>query len=130
LRGVPPDAIDIIKELQPHHRGASFKSHPLWRLDEICNLDKHRRIAMERSSYQMFFPQKPPIEPTCTSTDNGMTMSLPMAFKSYLEVYECSPITIKFGGDTSGIAEDFAGLIEIYNFVRDNVLPRFESFFL
>src|SRR6266852_1906168 len=44
LRDVPPDAIAIIRDLQPANRPASAKENLLWRLNAMCNLDKHRRI--------------------------------------------------------------------------------------
>jgi hypothetical protein len=99
-------------------------------LNEICNLDKHRRIPLDRSEYELFVKGPPPCEVTVTRTDDCQTISVPIAFKSYLEFYKCSPVSIKFGGDSSGISEDFAGLIEIHDFIRDSVLPRFEMFFL
>src|ERR1035437_4058705 len=45
-RGVPPEAAAIIKDLQPYHRGdaISIRSHQLWQLGKLSNLDKHRRI--------------------------------------------------------------------------------------
>jgi hypothetical protein len=57
LTGVPSDAIKIIDELQPYHRGLTLKGHPLWRLNEMCNLDKHRRIPIESSTWHVAFPE-------------------------------------------------------------------------
>jgi hypothetical protein len=37
-----PRAQAIIKWLQPHNRGDKFTSDPLWKLNELNNMDKHR----------------------------------------------------------------------------------------
>src|SRR5271165_6791716 len=47
--GVPDAAREEILLLQPYHRGDAYKAHPLWRLDAMCNLDKHRRIPANGS---------------------------------------------------------------------------------
>jgi hypothetical protein len=39
---IHPRAQAIIKGLQPHNRGYDFASHPLWKLNELSNMDKHR----------------------------------------------------------------------------------------
>jgi hypothetical protein len=56
VAGVPTKAIEQIKSLQPYHRGDSYKAHPLWRLNAICNLDKHRRIPANGSEVVVTFP--------------------------------------------------------------------------
>src|ERR1700730_6825308 len=60
LIGVPDEAICEIKELQPYHRRDAYKSHPLWRLNELCNLDKHRRIPANGSALDVHFPNMTP----------------------------------------------------------------------
>ena len=42
---MPGEAITIIKELQPYQRGASHRDDPLWQLNELSNIDKHRLPA-------------------------------------------------------------------------------------
>lgn len=44
IGGLPPQAQTVIKSLQPYHRGNDFASHPLWKLFELCNIDKHRLL--------------------------------------------------------------------------------------
>ena len=41
---VHPDAQAVIKRLQPHHRGNAYASDELWILDQLWNIDKHRRL--------------------------------------------------------------------------------------
>ncbi|MGH9692391.1 MAG: hypothetical protein ACRD4C_15150 [Candidatus Acidiferrales bacterium] len=134
LLGVPPGAICEIDALQPYHSGAAFKAHPLWRLDEICNLDKHRRVPANGSAANIHFPG---ITENDVATgvvrieafDTGYVMSVPIAFKDKLNTHPTMQYAVVFGGDASGISERFGGLVEIYEFVAKSVLPRFESFF-
>jgi hypothetical protein len=44
--GVPAKAVAIIKSLQPYNgpNRDAIRSHLLWRLDKLCNIDKHMRI--------------------------------------------------------------------------------------
>jgi len=44
IMSIGPDAQAIIKELQPYHRGNDYARHPLWRLHDLCNIDKHRSL--------------------------------------------------------------------------------------
>jgi hypothetical protein len=39
---IHPRAQAIIKRLQPHNRGDEYASDPLWKLNELNNMDKHR----------------------------------------------------------------------------------------
>lgn len=43
VRGVSREARAVIKRLQPFHR-KKYRKHPVWMLDELCNLDKHRSL--------------------------------------------------------------------------------------
>jgi hypothetical protein len=45
IGAIDPAAQAIIEALQPHHRGnPAFEKDPLWILDRLCNLDKHRTL--------------------------------------------------------------------------------------
>jgi hypothetical protein len=44
LPDVPGEAVAIIRDLQPASRSHPPEAHLLWRLNAICNLDKHRKI--------------------------------------------------------------------------------------
>jgi hypothetical protein len=45
LKGVTPDAIAEIRNLQPYHHGRDFDKTKLWVLDDLCNINKHRRVV-------------------------------------------------------------------------------------
>jgi|ERR1019366_6629121 hypothetical protein len=42
IGGVSPSAQTVIDGLQPFNAGPDFRSHPLWLLNELSNIDKHR----------------------------------------------------------------------------------------
>lgn len=46
IRGMDPNAQEVIKSLQPYHRGKDFALDPLWMLYELSNIDKHRLLLV------------------------------------------------------------------------------------
>lgn len=44
MRGMCDRAKAVIESLQPYHRGNEYRDDPLWRLNYLCNADKHRMI--------------------------------------------------------------------------------------
>jgi hypothetical protein len=46
LDGVATDAIAEIRGLQPYHRGQDFDKTMLWIIDDLCNINKHRRVLL------------------------------------------------------------------------------------
>ena|ERR1700694_1925691 len=46
LKGVNPGAIAEIQSLQPYHYGQDFEKAMLWVLDDLCNINKHRRVLL------------------------------------------------------------------------------------
>ena len=46
LLGVPVDAIAIIRQLQPYHLGKDWKKAIFAVLDELSNINKHRRVLL------------------------------------------------------------------------------------
>lgn len=134
LVDVPAEAICEIDALQPYHRGAAYKTHPLWRLDEICNLDKHRRIPANGSRSVLNFPNltaedRASGSVTIETSDEGFVISVPVALKQKLDFHNRMAFAVDFGGDVSGISENFQGLVQIYKFIAEGVLPRFARFF-
>lgn len=46
VANIPPKALSVIESLQPYHSWPAFKNHPLWQLNKLCNIDKHRSVAL------------------------------------------------------------------------------------
>jgi hypothetical protein len=43
---VPPRAAAFIQRMQPYRRGIDPAAHPLWLLQQLSNIDKHRRLPL------------------------------------------------------------------------------------
>lgn len=56
LKGVPQDAIAAIERLQPYHSGAACELHRLAVLDDLTNINKHRRILLTRLEASVLDP--------------------------------------------------------------------------
>ena len=46
--GLSDEMIAEIEFLQPYSLGKDFKQHSFWVLDELCNINKHRRILLAK----------------------------------------------------------------------------------
>jgi hypothetical protein len=46
LNGVPKDAATEIELLQPNRLGQDFDKAMLWVIDDLCNINKHRRLLL------------------------------------------------------------------------------------
>jgi hypothetical protein len=44
IRGMAGGAQNVIEGLQPYYRGNAFRDHPLWRIHELDNFNKHRLL--------------------------------------------------------------------------------------
>ena len=57
-RSLFPSAIaDVLDSFQPDDRQNAFRFHPLWQLDKIWNLDKHRTIPINCGNFQVDLPK-------------------------------------------------------------------------
>jgi len=130
VEGMPPDAVASIRELQPYKRGADYKKHPLWQLNALGNIDKHR-LPAGRSTDTSFY-----IEPTGytkTDFDNGMELSWPISAKDKLKLEGKTPILMFGDPIDSPSSSDHLELtreeiVEIYRYVREDVAPQFMRF--
>ena len=131
-RGVPAGAIAIVESLQPYHaqNAAALHGHLLWRLNLLCNIDKHRRIPTDRNITIINFPDFPKkYIPLTTFDDQAGVISVPLHLKSKMRFDPTASLDVIFGDSHVGIECDFGGLEAIYKFVADSVLPRFLGFF-
>jgi hypothetical protein len=127
LPDVPDEAVASIRELQPANRRDSPESHPLWRLNYICNLDKHRKIPAEGSRVALNLPTPPGTFKVEEFADNTV-LSVPLAEKAKLDMHPEVGFQVVFG-DSTRLLIGPDEIREIYEFIRDDVLPRFSSFF-
>lgn len=130
VKGMPPEAVLIIRELQPYARGADYKKHALWQLNELGNIDKHR-LPVGRSTDTSFYVE--PLGYTKTDFDDGIELSWPLTAKGKVKL-ECKTPTLTFGDpiDNPSSCDPLEltrhDIAEVYRYVREDVAPRFTRF--
>jgi len=133
VNGVPADAVRIMESLQPHCGGdtACLRSHLLWRLNLLCNIDKHRRIPVYGIGFEvpdiMMLTAEEVASMQMLYHDDGVT--IPLSYKSKVNLNPNISLKVVFGDSKEGIECDIAGAEHIYEFVANSVLPRFARFF-
>jgi hypothetical protein len=131
---IPPNALAVIESLQPYHSWPAFKSHPLWQLNKLCNIDKHRSVAISHINFRITALNVSGVVMNGDTFQHGVIVSVPLAEKDELQLNVEVP-SIIFGDpidspDGTGDLEiDLEGLRAIYDFVRQEVVPRFTGFF-
>jgi len=123
-------AIPVIESLQPYNRETAFQSHPLWILNELCITDKHMIVPVNSATIRGEL--KGALVLGQRHFDNGFEMSVPLSDQFYVQLNP-DPPEIVFGEPINIAGNRFevriADLRAIYNFVRDEVIPRFAGFF-
>jgi len=133
IRHIPPDAQEIIKELQPYNYGDLAKLYPLAVLQWLSNTDKHQVLV------------------AVGTLINAPTKVIPGSFISNLSFNEREvefEVSVKIGDEMhfekalsfhvmiQGIPSlelpglDYFRLRDIHQFIREDVIPRFAGFFL
>jgi hypothetical protein len=138
--GLDLDATKIIESLQPYKRpDGSYLDDPLWQLHMLDIVDKHRRIAVRGHGFGLhifshFRSTKDKAECEAKGVyweereiDNGSEMVMP---PSVIDVeVKLEPVQVFFGDYFERISLTFDRLSYMYDFVRDDVIPRFKRFF-
>jgi hypothetical protein len=132
---MPCEAVKVIQTLQPYQRGAAFGTHPLWQLNQLCNLDKHCTMAINSDSLSIQ-TTGPPVDLFRRDLDDGsqvgVELAVPLAAKGKVGVEPELTETI-FGrpidepGDPFELTEE--NIAEMHRFVRDELIPAFYPFF-
>lgn len=127
--GVPAGAAQLIESLQPYNR-AEPETHLLWRLNRLCNIDKHRRVPVHSSQLVFQFPDFPKSSTRFLEFDESQEMvSVPLNMKSQMGFDPDVSFNVVFGDLTENVSADLDGISKIYEFVADSVIPRFARFF-
>jgi hypothetical protein len=127
---MPGAAIDAIKSLQPYNRGLNYRDDPLWQLNELSNIDKHRWPTGRAMDAQLFLA---PTGYLRYDLDNGVEVIWPLAAKVCV-VFQPGVPSLVFGDpldSPSSVPLEVTRqeVAEMYNFVRETVVPKFAPFF-
>jgi hypothetical protein len=128
---VPREAVSIIEALQPYHRGDAIKDHLLWRLNQMCVIDKHRRIHSRGTSisYPNMALLPHGIVPEGHYSPGEHVISIPLRYKGQQNLKPTAAASIIFGDFPHGVQMGLEGLADINQFVADTVIPKFLRFF-
>jgi hypothetical protein len=130
-KGVSTEAVAIIESLQPYNtpNPPGAKDHLLWKLNKMCNIDKHSRIPIHGHSGQVMRPESiAALGYRFEAVGECFEMRIPLDLKH--EMIDDPPITMKvvFGDAYWGVSCDFYDIEAMYEFVTNSVLPRFSQF--
>jgi hypothetical protein len=131
VRDILPAAIPVIEGLQPYNRGTDFKLHPLYLLNELCILDKHAVVPVKASDAKISFNGAGFLKRRELYYGFELIFDLSDKYKVKFdpirpEIIFGEPIDM-FGN--VGLEMRIADLGRIYDFVRNEVIPRFSCFF-
>jgi hypothetical protein len=122
--------VAIIKALQPYNRGTAYRDDPLWQLNELSNIDKHR-VPTGRATLAHIYAE--PHGWIKRELDYGVELSWPLALKDSV-VFEPKTPALVFGDpfdSTRAVPLELTreDIARIYNFIREDLAPRFAHFF-
>lgn len=139
LTGIAPDALTEIEALQPYHYGQDCERAPIRVLDSFCNINKHRRVLV---TVLAVHASRTDIISSATGYSVQQTFS-PRYHNTEIAVgpaYSVPGETVEMKGDAlffitfdEGVAKDIevaSCLRQLWGFVNDDVLSRFEKFFV
>ena len=126
---MPCEAIAVIQDLQPYKRGNAYRDDPLWQLNELSNIDKHRWPAGRNSDRDIYVEPQGFIK---RDFDHGVEFDWPLSAKPV--VLKMRPPILIFGDPidsarTPPLALTREDIVAIYNYVREEVEPRFAPLF-
>lgn len=129
MTGIQAGAKAIIESLQPYHGKdkATIEANLLWRLNKLCNIDKHRRIPIHGSVTEFRLPVG--IKPIFDPPPNDNVMRFPLSMKSQVVLYDTVIFSAVFGDSHEGVECNESDMEAMYKFVTEDVLPKFDGFF-
>jgi len=127
--GIPPDAVSIMKSLQPYNYGKAYKSHPLWRLNFLWNANKHRVIGIHSSDSGELYQVPSGVRVEEQRFDYGTIVTIPLSAKDKVRFNPRPNVEMFFGDDERGVKLTIQDLRDIYEFVRSEVVTPLIAFF-
>ena len=122
----------VLDSLQPSDRTNAIKTEPLWQLDKLWNLDKHRTIPVNCGNTTIKFPAGITGFIEMDAFNQCFFVIVPCLSRIQLRPSYVKPQVIPdilFGEYMGEFAVDIKRLREIHTFVTRDVIPRFTSFF-
>jgi len=121
-----------LDSLQPNDRANAMQTEPLWQLDKLWNLDKHRTMPVNCGNWNIKFPQGITGMVDRDELNNRFVIMIPCLSRIQLRPAYVKPQIIPdilFGEYMGDFAVDIRRLREIHTFVADVMIPKFTGFF-
>jgi len=122
---------DVAKELdavQPHKGPDAPETHPLWQLNKLCNLDKHKFFPIHSRGINPFVPSVPGVNVEHFDQEDAIEISVPEEYKDDLDLKPTLPDPIEIGEWNSDWRLPLHRLSDIHGFITCTVIPRFVPF--
>ena len=140
LQGMAPDAIAEIQSLQPYHLGQDFDKSTLFVIDDLCNINKHRRILLTSvhggsvpfDEFQTVDIGGQPMVKIDVSRLNKDAKIGPFPIVDGTKVQVNSQVVAFIAFDEGAVKnmEMTHLMMSMMMFIRDEVIPKFERFFV
>ena len=128
LRRFPHDVRRQINAIQAHKGPDASETHPLWQLNKLCNLDKHKIFPIHSRAINPFVPSVPGVKVEHFDREDAIEVSVPERYKTYLDLKPTLPDSIEIGEWNSDWRLPLDRLSEIHSFITSTVIPRFVQF--
>jgi hypothetical protein len=128
LKTFPHDVRRQINAVRPRMGPDSPETHPLWQLNKLSNLDKHKIFPIHSRGIRPFYPDVPGVKVEHFDYEDAFEVSVPEDYRDRLDLEPtlCDPIEI--GEWNSDWRLPLSRLSDIYDFIVDAVIPRFVPF--
>jgi hypothetical protein len=128
LRRFPNDVRRQINAIQPHKGADAPETHPLWQLNKLCNLDKHKFFPIHSRGINPFIPSVPGVKAENFDQEDAIEVSVPEEYKDHLDLKPTLPDPIEIGEWNSDWRLPLHRLSDIHGFITGAVIPRFVPF--
>jgi hypothetical protein len=130
LKRFPHDVRRQINAVQPHQGADPAETHPLWQLNKLCNLDKHKFFPIHSREINPFYPNVPGVNVEHFDGEDAIEVSVPEEYKDHLDLKATLPGPIEIGEWNSDWRLPLCRLSDIHSFITGTVIPRFVPFHL
>jgi hypothetical protein len=128
LRRFPHEVRRQIDAIQPHEGPDAPQTHPLWQLNRLCNLDKHKIFPIHSRGIRPFFPEVPGVKVEHLDYEDAFEVSVPEEYKDHLDLEPTVSDPIEIGEWNADWSLPLHRLSDIHSFITSAVVPRFVPF--
>jgi hypothetical protein len=128
LRRFPNGVRREINAIQSHKGADPPETHPLWQLNKLCNLDKHKFFPFHSRGINPFVPNVPGARIEHFDKEDAFEVSVPEKYKDNIDLQPTLPEPIEIGEWNSDWRLPVSRLSDIHSFITCRVIPRFVPF--